>query len=566
MTLASLHDIDDSSLQARVCIIGSGAAGVTLACELDGRGYKVLLLEAGGLGSGRRLAEYYRGEAEAPHPDPTQFRRVGFGGTTALWGGRCVPLDPFDFERREYLADSGWPIGYAEVARHYPRAMEYCDAGKFDFTSGGSLHGAAALIAGFDGRDVVIADRIERYSLPTHFGNRYRRKLRDSRNVSGVLQARCVRLVKAPGADRIAAAEVVDRTGRRREVTADVFVLATGGVEVPRLLLLSDPEGAGLGNRHDLVGRYYMCHFDNNLGRLVPAGAKVAFDFERTSDGVYCRRQLRFSAAALAGHQLLNTAFRLHFPSYSDATHGSSVMSGIYLAKSLLLPEYRAIMQQSATSPPSPASSHLRNVVTGLPQLVRFSGDWLFRIQLARRKLPYTLVPNADGSYPIELNSEQAPMACNRVSLGEGSDCHGLRRVRIEWRLCDWEIAAARRALLLLRSVVNGSGVARLELREADLDERLRASPPLGGHHMGTARMAATPSRGVVDGNCAVFGLPNLFIASSAVFPTSGHANPTLTIVALAVRLAAHLDATLQGATVAVGEAVRASDRPLETS
>jgi choline dehydrogenase-like flavoprotein len=208
----------------------------------------------------------------------------------------------------------------------------------------------------------------------------------------------------------------------------------------------------------------------------------------------------------------------------------------------------------------------VRNVLLGLPQLVRFTGDWLFRIRLARRKLPYTLVPNADGSYPIEFNSEQAPLAANRVSLGPDSDCHGLRRIRIDWRLSDWEVAAARRALLLFRSEMNRSGVARLELGEEDLDARLRASPPLGGHHMGTARMAAADSHGVVDGNCAVFGLPNLFVASSAVFPTSGHANPTLTIVALAVRLAAHLDATLAGAAAGVRETVRASDRQTETS
>jgi choline dehydrogenase-like flavoprotein len=209
---------------------------------------------------------------------------------------------------------------------------------------------------------------------------------------------------------------------------------------------------------------------------------------------------------------------------------------------------------------------HVRTVLLGLPPLIRFTGDWLFRIRLARRKLPYTLVPNADGSYPIEFNSEQAPLACNRVSLGPDSDCHGLRRIRIEWRLSEWEVAAARRALLLFRSEMNRSGVARLELGEEDLDARLRASPPLGGHHMGTARMAAADSRGVVDGNCAVFGLPNLFVASSAVFPTSGHANPTLTIVALAVRLAAHLDATLAGAAAGVRPTVRASDPQTETS
>ena len=297
----------------------------------------------------------------------------------------------------------------------------------------------------------------------------------------------------------------------------------------------------------------------------MPRGAKVVFDFERTTDGVYCRRQLRFTAAALTKHRLLNTAFRLHFPSYSDATHGSGVMSAIYLGKSLLLPEYRAIMQQDPYSPPSPNAAHVRNVVRGLPQVVKFAGDWLFRIQLARRKLPYTLVANADGSFPLEFNSEQAPRAGNRITLGSDTDSHGLRRVRIAWRLGDEEIAAARRALLVLRDGIDRSGVAALEYDEEWLDERLRSSAPLGGHHIGAARMGSSELCGVVDRNCAVFGLPNLFVASSAVFPTSGHANPTLTIVALAVRLGAHLRAALAGPSAGVVTKAVSSDRRLET-
>jgi hypothetical protein len=224
-------------------------------------------------------------------------------------------------------------------------------------------------------------------------------------------------------------------------------------------------------------------------------------------------------------------------------------MSGIYLAKSTLIPEYRSILEASAESPASPASAHLRNVVRGLPQLLRFSGDWLFRIQLARRKLPYTLVPNADGTYPLEFNSEQTPDAANRVTLGDDVDRHGLRRVRIEWRVSEGDVDAACRAFLLLRETLGRSRSCRLEFDEARLRARLGRSVPLGGHHIGTARMAATERAGVVDENCGVFGVPNLHIASSAVFPTSSHANPTLTIVALAVRLAAHLQSRLRGET-----------------
>ncbi len=545
MTLGMLDDVGDDLLQAQVCIIGAGAAGITLATELDAAGLRVLLVEAGGLNPDRGLSDYYGGTATAPHADPTQFRRTVFGGTTGLWGGRCVPFQPIDFETRGYVSNSGWPIAYEDLSRHYPRALEYCDAGAFDFTASGSVRPFADTIEGFDGEDAVITDRIERYSLPTDFGRRYRERIRQSTHITALLGARCLRLVKAAGADRIEGAELVDRAGRKRMVSAQVLVLATGGVEVPRLLMLSDQQGPGFGNRGDALGRYYMCHFENTAGSLVPLGARVVFNFERTTDGVYCRRQLRFRPEAQRQHRLLNTVFRLHFPSYSDASHGSSVMSTIYLAKSVLVPEYRNILQHGAEAPASPTLQHVRNVVTGLPQLAKFAGDWLFRIQFARRKLPYTLVPNADGSFPVDFNSEQTPLASNRVTLSDDVDRHGLRRVHIAWRLSEEDIDSAHRAFQLLRETLNRSGRARLGFDEQHLRERISRSVPLGGHHIGTARMAASERMGVVDANCAVFGLPNLYVASSAVFPTSSDANPTLSITALAIRLAGHLRTAL---------------------
>ncbi len=542
MLIPAAELADDAPLDAALCIIGAGAAGIALACELDGCGARIILLESGGLKPDRHSMDDYRGTATPPHPDPTEFRRVAFGGTTSLWGGRCVPFDPIDFERRDYLAHSGWPLSYEEVARYYPQALSYCDAGQFDFSTAGSLAQPAPTIAGFDGEGIVLEDRIERYSLPTDFGRRYRDRIERSVNVTALLGARCVRLLKASGEDRIDAAEFVDAGGRRRRVQASRFVLATGGIEVPRLLLSSDPEGAGLGNAYDLLGRFYACHFENTCGRLVPGAGPVAFHFEKTVDGVYCRRQLRFSEPAQREHRLLNTAFRLHFPNYGDATHGSAVMSTIYLAKSMLVPEYRAILQHSTHGALASGNlAHWRNVVTGLPQLAGFAYDYIFRIRLARRKLPYTLVPNADGSFPLEFNCEQTPLASNRITLQNDVDRHGLPRVHIAWRLCDDDVDAAQRAFLLLREVMHHGSAARLHLDDAGLREQLGRSAPLGGHHIGTTRMGAVPRAGVVDTNCAVFGLPNLYIASSAVFPTSSHANPTLTIVALAVRLAYHL-------------------------
>lgn len=543
--LAAPDSVVQGHLKARVCIVGAGAAGIALACELDGAGLNVLLLEAGGLKPVEELADYYRGSTTPPHPDPAQFRRVVFGGTTGVWGGRCIPFDPIDLQARDYVSHSGWPIGYEELASFYPAAMKYCDAGHFDFQSSSALPEPTPIIPGLKSDDIIAADGIERYSLPTDFGARYRKKIRESGNVTAVLGLRCVRLVRAPGEARVQSIEVAGQAGQKFSVNADVFVLAIGGIEVPRMLLFSDREGPGFGNAGDAVGRYYMCHFENNCGRLIPAAGKVAFRFERTVDGVYCRRQLRFTPQAQQRHGLLNTAFRLHFPSYSDASHGSSVMSTIYLAKSALIPEYRVILEHGLEAQASPALAHVRNVVRGIPQLLGFAGEYIFRIKLARRKLPYTLVSNADGSYPLEFNSEQTPTASNRITLTGEVDRHGLPRVQVVWRLSEADTDSAYRACLLLQDSLHARGVCRLEFDTARLQQRVTRSVPLGGHHIGTARMASSPRDGVVDSNCAVFGLTNLFVASSAVFPTSGHANPTLTIVALAVRLARHLRARL---------------------
>jgi choline dehydrogenase-like flavoprotein len=222
-----LDELDPATtLDATVCIIGAGAAGITLASELDGSGFKVLLLEAGGLRLDAAASnELYHGSAELPHPNPSEFRRVVFGGTTGTWGGRCVPFDPIDFEKRDYVTGSGWPISYDEVARYYPRAMAYCDAGTFDFSVANSLKPASSsrrnskaplpTIPGLDDDSVVWADRIERYSLPTDFGKRYRAKIAGSTNITAVLNARCVGLHRHASDERIDSISIADRAGKR---------------------------------------------------------------------------------------------------------------------------------------------------------------------------------------------------------------------------------------------------------------------------------------------------------------------------------------------------------------
>lgn len=545
-----VHSLAAAGLTTRrpqICIVGAGAAGISLACELDGLPIEVVLLESGGIKPSAASSGDYAGTARPPHPDPREYRRAHLGGTTSLWGGRCTPMDPIDFEPRATMPNSGWPIGFDEIARWYPKAMAYCDAGAAEFSASRSLPTAAPLVPGLADDALLRTDVIERYSLPTHFGKRYSARLSASRNVTVVLNSRCVQLYQSADGEPIEAIEVVGDGGDRLRLVADVFVLATGGIETARLLLASS--AIGIGNSRDLVGRYYACHFENVVGNLITGGKGAQFDFEKTTDGVYSRRKFLFQEQAIREHDLLNTAFRLHFPNYSDARHRNAVMSSIFLVKSLLKAEQRAILRHgSSDAVSSPRWQHLRNVLLGMPTLLKFAWKWLFHGILATRKLPYTLQPNADGSYPLEFNCEQTPLPESRITLDRSRrDRHGLPHVHIDWKLAEEDVQRACRGFTLLAETVSRVPGIRFEYEPATLEQTMRSSVPLGGHHLGTARMGDSADTGVVNSDCAVFGAPNLYIASSAVFCTSSHANPTLTIVAIAVRMAAHLKTRFAG-------------------
>lgn len=524
-------------LASRICIVGAGAAGITLACELDGSGIDVVLLDSG-KGQGQ---EPYLGHADAPHPPPSEYRRLGFGGTTGLWGGRCVPFDPIDFERRDYVPDSGWPIAYADVASHYRVAMAYCDAGRDDFTASGSLADDRSMLPGVQHPSLEL-NRIERYSLPTDFGKRHGRRLAVSRNVRIVCGAHVLRLVPAAGSPRIDRVEFVDAAGRLGQCTANVVVLATGGLETTRLLLASDAGGVGLGNRSGHLGRYYQCHVAAVQGVVRPRRPGAVFHFEKTTDGIYAKRKIQIAEAAQRRGRLSNVAFRLHYPDMSDPAHGSSVLSAMCLVKQGLAPEYRRILQHGrADGADAPLSGHLRNVALGMPALLSFGIDWTRRRVFAQRKLPYVLVANRDGSFPLEFNAEQIPLRDSRVQLSPERDRHGVQRLSVHWRKCEEDVEGIVRAFDVLRHGIESSGQCALEFDAHNLRAALAGMGPVGGHHIGTARMATHTGAGVVDGNCALFDFCNLYVAGAAAFPTSSHANPTLTIVALAVRMAAHV-------------------------
>lgn len=548
-------------LKADLCIVGAGAAGISLALAMRNSGLDVLLLEGGLEGQDPRAQALMEGEVADPalHSPPVFYRQRRLGGATTIWGGRCVPLDPVDFEQREAVPGSGWPIGYEEVARHYPAATRLCEAGQGGYSADRALPaGTPPMFAAALG-DGVTNDGLERFSCPTDFGARYRERLAQARRVRLITGVNCT-AVRLHGDGRVVQhLDLATLDGRRLQAQARAVVLAVGGLETPRLLLASrDVHAAGLGNAHDVVGRYYMCHLAGSVGMLKLNGPTqaVRHGYERSVDGVYLRRRLALTAESQRRLGVANMVARMHFPAVADPAHGSSVLSGIFLSRRLLSHEYSRRVANAQDGGLGPALRHIGNVLRYPHDAAGFLAHWLLMHHVAKRRFPSVILKNRANRFSLEINAEQRPLAESRVSLIPATDALGMPRIKVDWRYHRADIDSVGRSLQQIGRAVAQAGLGDYSFDEARLEQDLVCFGAYGGHHIGTARMGNDVRSSVVDANCRVHGVENLWIASSAVFPTSGQANPTLNIVALSLRLAEHLGPQLSGRALDAAAAV----------
>jgi choline dehydrogenase-like flavoprotein len=529
-----IHDAKDGGLpeSADLIIIGSGAAGITLALEYLGRPERVVLLEAGGFSFDRAVQQDYASAAVSP---PTHFpgaygRRRAFGGTTAIWGGRCIPFAPIDFEARDWIPFSDWPVGPEAFSPYLARAMEIMEAGAADFTLD-ALKGDRAPLAE-DRQNRFDLQHIERFSLPLDFGKRYRPELERAGNLDVWLHAPVLKIYAENG--RVTGVETPSGM-----IAAPRIVLAAGGIETARLLLVS-----GLGGEN--CGRYYQSHIRLEFGTVVVPSNDRA-DYQRSTDGVWCRRYIALPAEQQRARQLPQAVLRPHNPPVADPAHGSAILSMMHFVKGVILPEYRAIIAGDGRVEGGSAfdsrglSGHLRNILLGLGPLLLFAWKWLTLRILRRRKLPSVFVRSEVRRYAIDLQMEQVPNPDSRILIDpEQRDSHGVPRVTIDWRTT----AADRELLARLVGYLGESGApGELAFDVGDIDPETVQLAPIT-HHIGTARMALAPADGVCDTNCELFDAKGLFVAGAATFPTGSFANPTLLIVMQTLRLASHLKRT----------------------
>jgi choline dehydrogenase-like flavoprotein len=508
---------DGSLIESDVCIIGAGAAGITIARELRGRPLRVAVLESGWLKSDAITQSLYAGTvSQQAYFSLASARNRHFGGSTNQWAGECRPLEPQDFEARDWVPDSGWPFAFEHLLPFYERAQSLCQLGPFAYAaSDWRPHGVRPLP--FHGERVLT--HVLHYSPPTRFGRVYRDELKRAANVVTYLGANVVELETPAPPDRVGAARVACLSGTGFRIAARLFILATGGIENARLLLLANrAQPAGLGNGSDLVGRYFMEHLYLDAAASIRArgeGIDGFYTAGHRSEGRRVRGILGLDPELCRRERLTNFSAVL-----DEATWGSAAALWRSLASDLK-------RRRLGTGTPARLRSLLGHFALGVAARSRSFGGG--------PRVRYYLLKNV---------MEQAPNRESRVVLGQDRDRLGSPRVELRWRLSEIDKRTAHRAHEILReAMAPGIGDFRSMLGQPEDPW----PPGLRGarHHMGTTRMHSDPRRGVVDADGRVHGIANLYVAGSSVFPTSGTANPTLTIVALALRLAGHVERVL---------------------
>ena len=515
------------TVDADVCIVGAGPAGLTVARQLAGSDLRVCVLESGGIQREPEAQDLADGTNSGyPYFSLREARARVFGGSSDLWDEflRGRPLDPVDFERRDAVPFSGWPISRSDLDPYYEQAQQLLGFGPFEYDAEPweRVNSQASLTRGMK----RVHSSVFQYSNAFDF-TRHRRELDHAANVVVMLHTIGTELVPSEAGESVAFLAAATIRGPKFRVRSRRYVLAAGGIDNPRLLLLSrNQDSRGIGNRHDLVGRFFMEHLHVRSAVLLPDDDdlmdNVGFYQEHDVDGVRVRGTIAVNEDVLRDEGLLNTTFLL-FP--SDMLRSSDLYRSM------------AVIKESWHKRSLPTESllgHATNILRRLMPSARLVYG------LARNRLPDTR-----RVLWLVATAEQAPNPDSRVLLGEGRDSLGMSKPVLDWRLSDIDRRSIRRAEEIIDEELRGLGRGRLTRLFGDE----RPARVLRGHwhHMGTTRMSRDPTTGVVDETCRVHSTDNVYVAGSSVFPTGGNANPTLTIVALSIRLAEHLESGLHG-------------------
>jgi|tagenome__1003787_1003787.scaffolds.fasta_scaffold20988306_4 choline dehydrogenase-like flavoprotein len=544
--LIDAHTVErDARIEADICVVGTGPAGLTLIKELADGPIKICAIESGSRGLDADAQALNLGTTISPDGYPGHLlgaaRRRQLGGTANLWDDelnagegdelvRLVPLDPIDFEKRDWIPHSGWPFDKSQLNPYYERALQLAGVALVtsDVSSSSRPHPELPIPA------ARLRTVMSHFGLRTIFTGDLPNTAASAANVFVYLNATVLELVS--NEDRVHHVRIAVSPDHEFQISAKVFVLAAGGIENARLLLLSNGDQPhGLGNQHDVVGRFFMDHPTFRLGVLRPAdrnllGSAGLYD-HHIVNGTPVMGKIIFHEEVMRQEQMLNICATI---TPRERTYESRAVNIIkratklesMAATKLLATEFRSIASGSVEV----LLSAYERLTKKKPRYFENKGGWS-RLQNNARRY---------RKFAISCLAEQSPNPENRVTLSDDADRLGQRKVQLHWRWSELDLQSINRAQAILKEELEQCGLGKFETQH-DLDWE---QPPLVAsphHHLGTTRMHTSPKEGVVDANCRIHGVQNVYVAGSSVFPTGGFANPTLTIIALTLRLAYHL-------------------------
>ena len=534
-----------------LCVVGSGPAGIITVlefCRLN-PGKQVVLVEFGreGKNGKNRLDDSIVVDNLVNHHSPYEATNKGLGGSSATWGGRCVMYDEVDFIDRPVVRNGcTWDVSlFHDVNQYIGRTAEYFECGEpvFDLENSAEFTGTP-IADNFKAGDVTDTV-VERWSMPTRFGQRYRQDILNLPNLD-LLQGYEAHTFTDPdqnGVVRALTLRNVD-SGDTILISATSFVLAAGTQESTRILLRNKNLFANIGGVPNSLGKYYQGHVSGKIASVKFYGNKknTQFGFLRDQDGIYLRRRFQFTTNFLVKNNLLNTAIWLDNPLYHDPLHHSGPMSFMYMAmitpvlgKKLAPP---AIAHSITKGKKENIGAHLVNIAKGLPGSLITPATIFYQRYLLKRKLPGIFLYSPQNKYALHYHAEQVPAESNTMSLAPDGET-----LLIKYALEEEDATSVIALHKKLDADLRASNCGELEYwyPEHELKEQVIKNSKDGLHQSGTTRIAKHAFQGVVDYDLKVFGTANVYVCSSSVFPTSGQANPTFYLGAFAVRLAGFL-------------------------
>jgi choline dehydrogenase-like flavoprotein len=519
--ISDINELEIQDFNAQICIVGSGAAGIAIAKEFIGSQTQVILLESGSKIFEKQTQSLYNSKLVGlPHHSINHGRARILGGTTTLWAGQALPLYDIDFQYREWVFNSGWPFDRQYLETFYRRAESIMNLPAFSYDEREQFPGIVSPPA-FD--HTRLQSAISQFSPTPNFAECYYSELKTAANIHVLLHANVTNIQTNPEATHVEHIDIKSLVGKTGYVKAKYYIVCCGAIETARLLLASNTiEKDGLGNGYNLVGRYFQDHPQYCIGPILPKNRQHFMEMfnSRKQKKVKYQPKLIASPDLQRQMRIQNVIAEVCYP----PTEESAIEAAKVFLKSIRQPDLRSKLPKA-----------FKNILKHPDELLKAAHRYFITNQ-----------PVQDTSVPayLGIGIEQQPNPNSHVYLGDEMDALGMRRICLDWQLTDADRLTMQVFTRVVAQEFERLDIGTINLHNFYLPEMLDDLAGYVGdaaHHIGTARMCNNPTQGVVDSNCRVHNIDNLYIGSGAVFPTGGASNPTLTIIALCLRIADQL-------------------------